>query len=159
MKPTRPIAYQSNQAGRYFFPDGLKALADARAAGCAVVFVTNGGGGLGEEEYLLGFKKKILSASGEADPATKALLAKELDGIGVESMILSYTPMGEDLSFKKKRVLLVGDPKEKVKAAAASYGWKNAVHVSEYVKKHSTVRTTHPFITSGCPNHLKNSFF
>jgi ribonucleotide monophosphatase NagD (HAD superfamily) len=40
------------KAGRFFFEDGLRALAACKAAGCAVCFVTNGGGGLSESSYL-----------------------------------------------------------------------------------------------------------
>jgi ribonucleotide monophosphatase NagD (HAD superfamily) len=48
------------KAGRYFFPEGLKALALCHEAGVPFVFVSNGGGGLGEAEYLNGFKKKLI---------------------------------------------------------------------------------------------------
>lgn len=51
------------KAGRYFFPDGLKALAQCHEAGVPFVFVSNGGGGLGEAEYLSGFKKKLIEVS------------------------------------------------------------------------------------------------
>ena len=47
------------KAGRYFFEDGLRALAACKAAGSPVVFVTNGGGGHGEEEYLTALKEKV----------------------------------------------------------------------------------------------------
>ena len=57
------------KAGRYFFSDGLKALALAKSRGCPVCFVTNGGGGLAEAEYLSSLKKKICDAASIDDRA------------------------------------------------------------------------------------------
>jgi hypothetical protein len=56
-------------------------------------------------------------------------------------MVLSYTPWESQLvpELVDKRVLLVGDPAEKVKEVAATYGLKCAVHYSDYAKTHSTV--------------------
>lgn len=51
------------KAGRYFFEDGLRALAACKAAGCPVAFVTNGGAGHGEAEYLEALKKKVRVAT------------------------------------------------------------------------------------------------
>ena len=36
--------------------------------------------------------------------------------------------MDDDESMKSQRILLIGDPKEKVKAMATQYGWIHAVH-------------------------------
>jgi hypothetical protein len=77
-----------------------------------VAFVTNGGGGLSEAEYLRGLKEKILGAASDED---RAAFGSVLDHIEVPSMVLSYTPMGESPEFKDKHLLLVGDPKEMVK--------------------------------------------
>ena len=41
-------------------------------------------------------------------------LAGCFDSIDDAAMVLSYTPMGEDPSFKDKRIMLVGDPAVKV---------------------------------------------
>jgi len=124
------------KAGRFFFEDGLRALAKAKAAGCPVVFVSNGGAGLQEGEYLNSLKEKITHA---ASPADQAAHGPALAGLGVDSMILSYTPMGEDERFRPPgQLLLVGDPKEKVKACADAYGW-SYVHVSDYCADHPGV--------------------
>ena len=56
-----------------------------------------------------------------------------------DRMILSYTPMDDDQSMKDQRILLIGDPKEKVKAMAVQYGWTNAVHVSDYCEANPLV--------------------
>ena len=68
------------KAGRFFFADGLKALATAKAKGCPVCFVTNGGGGLGESEYLAGLKKKIATAASEEDRAHSSV-ARQMRGL------------------------------------------------------------------------------
>jgi len=142
------------KAGKHWFPDGLRALARARAAGCPVAFLTNGGGGMNEADYLRDLKKKII-AGAEETGEERARLAGHLDGIGVESMILSYTPMGEDPSFRDKRILLIGDPKEKVKAVARGYGWTNATHVDDYGL---LFKTADPFgSSSGEPSGGKKS--
>jgi hypothetical protein len=39
-----------------------------------------------------------------------------------DSMILSYTPMGEDPSFQAQKIMIIGHPNEMVKEVAASYG-------------------------------------
>ena len=94
------------KAGRFFFEDGLRALATgiavcpfphlsrlpstshssrphgswfailAKAAGCPVAFVTNGGAGFGEAEYLEALKQKIVGAAPEVGtPAFFVLLS------------------------------------------------------------------------------------
>ena len=134
------------KAGRFFFPGGLKALATAKAAGVPVCFVTNGGGGLNEAEYLAGLKEKIQAA---APLEERESLSSALDSIGVESMILSYTPMGEDPQFREKRLLVIGDPKEKIKALCEGYGWRNFVHVSDYCEINSTVNPFAEALSTG----------
>ena len=130
------------KAGRFFFADGLKALATAKAKGCPVCFVTNGGGGLGESEYLAGLKKKIATAASEEDREARMQGGVSsldlLNSISDNAMILSYTPMGEAEQFKEQKVLLVGDPREKVETVARSYGW-NFVHVTSYCGANPTV--------------------
>lgn len=130
------------KAGRCFFPGGLKALGLAKAHGCPVCFVTNGGGGLGEDEYLAGLKKKIANAASEEDhgelSAGGVSNLDRLTSITDDSMILSYTPMGESKHFQKQKVMLVGDPKDKVEAVARSYGW-SFEHVTTYCGANPTV--------------------
>lgn len=50
----------------------------------------------------------IMQAAPEED---RVLYKDTLDHINNESMILSYTPMGEDETLKDKHILLVGDPR------------------------------------------------
>ena len=47
--------------------------------------------------------------------------------------------MSEEPSFRHKRILLIGDPKEKTKAVARQYGCVNCVHVSDYCANHPQV--------------------
>jgi FMN-dependent NADH-azoreductase len=49
-------------------------------------------------------------------------LSRYLDEITNDSMILSYTPMGEDPLFKGQKIMIIGHPNEMVKDLAASYG-------------------------------------
>ena len=141
------------KAGRYFFSDGLKALALAKSRGCSVCFVTNGGGGLTEAEYLSSLKKKICDAASIDDCAAivngHVPRSDYIDAIEDNAMILSYTPMGEAEEFKTQKVLLVGDPKEKVEAVARSYGW-NFMHVTSYCSKYPTVD---PFASARGQSH------
>ena len=116
--------------GREWSPDGSTALKRVKEAGMPYVFVTNGGGGLTEEAYGTSMGVKIASAgSGEA-----------VD-ISPERMVLSYTPWHTLLvpQYKDKRVLIVGDPKEKVLEVAKAYGLTHAVHYEDYAITNSTV--------------------
>ncbi len=99
-------------------------------------FVTNGGGGYRETDYLSSLKQKILEA---APPADRASMGWALGEIGPSNMVLCYTPLGESEWFKDRRLLLIGDPAEKVKDVARGYGWLRAVHVSDYITSHPTV--------------------
>jgi len=56
-------------------------------------------------------------------------------------MVLSYTPWETQLvpDLADKKVLLVGDPKDKVLEVARTYGLKHAVHYSDYAIQHPTV--------------------
>ena len=74
------------------------------------VFVTNGGGGLTEASYGSSMTTKIAAAS-KIDARTV---------IGPERMVLSYTPWKTMLApqLADQRVLLIGDPREKVLEAA-----------------------------------------
>jgi len=94
--------------GREWSPDGFQALQKLQAAGIPHVFVTNGGGGLLEATYATGFASKVKGAAATAS-GPDPLMSEE-------NMILSYSPwkraLGAELA--NRRVLLVGDPREKV---------------------------------------------
>lgn len=96
--------------GREWSANGLDALKRATQAGIPFVFVTNGGGGLDEATYGAHLKDKVVSAGG-GDSGDIALPS-------AERMVLSYTPWESQLcpELLDKRVLLIGDPKEKVRA-------------------------------------------
>ena len=115
-----------------------QALASARQAqplGHFAKFATRDAKGYGEDEYLAGLKKKIANAASEEDhgelSAGGVSNLDRLTSITDDSMILSYTPMGESKHFQKQKVMLVGDPKDKVEAVARSYGW-SFEHVTTY---------------------------
>jgi len=60
-------------------------------------------------------------------------------------MILSYTPFDSDLShLKNEPVLIVGSPR--ILEAAVNYGFRKAMHLSEYTCRHPTMN---PFGKSG----------
>ena len=67
-----------------------------------------------------------------------------------EKMVLSYTPWHTLLApeLKDKRVLLVGDPREKTKAVAAGYGMKHVTHYTDYATEHDG--TTYYFCSESC---------
>ncbi len=123
--------------GREWSPDGLAALAKMEANKLPYVFVTNGGGGLTESAYAKGFAAKVLSGAQPPPPAADTTPPR----VNRSNMILSYTPWDELLAPKlvDKRVLIVGDPRERVLEVAASYGLKRAVHYQDYARKHSTL--------------------
>ena len=119
--------------GREWSPDGYSALQRLAAANIPHVFVTNGGGGLTEKSYASGFAAKVTGAASNAsDPAPL---------MSDENMILSYSPwkraLGAELA--NRRVLLVGDPYDKVTQVAESYGLRRAVHYQDYARRHSTL--------------------
>ena len=119
--------------GRQWSDAGLRALKRVTDAKMPYVFVTNGGGGLTEQVYGSHLKEKVLAAGGGS--------SGDIELPTAERMVLSYTPWESQLvpELVDKRVLLVGDPAEKVKEVAATYGLKYAVHYSDYAKTHSTV--------------------
>jgi len=121
--------------GRHWSADGLKALQQCQKAGVPYVFVTNGGGGLTEATYAAQFKEKVTSVAEGADPAAPA------PPINENCMLLSYSPWKENLApkLKNKRVLLIGDPKEKVLNVAASYGLTRVTHYEDYATMHATI--------------------
>ena len=105
------------------------------AAGIPFVFVTNGGGGLTEATYGTHLREKVVEA-GAASGVTGDIALPS-----AEKMVLSYTPWASQLvpRLKDSRVLLVGDPKEKVLEVAAAYGLKRVTHYSDYAIQHPTV--------------------
>ena len=119
--------------GREWSEHGLDALKRASAAGISYVFVTNGGGGLTEGTYGSHLKEKVLEAGGgqSGDIALPS----------AERMVLSYTPWHTQLApeLADKRVMLVGDPKEKVLNVAAQYGLKHVTHYTDYAITHKHV--------------------
>ena len=116
--------------GREWSKDGSRALRRITDAGMPFVFVTNGGGGLTEASYAGSMTSKIASASQAKDPVT----------IGPERMVLSYTPWKTMLApgLDGGRVLLIGDPREKVLEVAKNYGI-NATHYQDYAIEHDTI--------------------
>lgn len=121
--------------GREWSADGLAALQKVSAKGMPFVFVTNGGGGLTEAVYGSHLKDKVVAA-GEASETSGELAVPE-----AKRMVLSYTPWETLLcpDLRDKKVLLVGDPREKVLEVAASYGLQKAIHYSDYAVEHPTV--------------------
>lgn len=114
---------------------GLAALQKVSAAGMPFVFVTNGGGGLTEAVYGSHLKDKVLAA-GQTTGTAGSLALPE-----AKRMVLSYTPWESQLvpEYVNKKVLLVGDPKEKVLEVAHAYGLKNVIHYSDYAVQNPTV--------------------
>jgi ribonucleotide monophosphatase NagD (HAD superfamily) len=143
--------------GREWSKDGSKALEKVVAAGMPFVFVTNGGGGLTETAYASSMTTKIAGASKSENPVR----------IGPERMVLSYTPWKTMLAptLKDSRVLLIGDPREKVLEVAHSYGFTLATHYQDYAIKHDTVNpfraakaggTSHTAVSlAAAPSHLR----
>lgn len=121
--------------GREWSKDGLRALQKVSQAKIPFVFVTNGGGGLTEAVYGQHLKGKVLEAGSEAG------VTGDIELPSAQRMVLSYTPWESALAptYANKRVLLIGDPKDKVKNVAATYGLKNAVHYSDYAITHASV--------------------
>lgn len=119
--------------GREWAEAGLSSLRKASEAKIPYVFVTNGGGGLTEKVYGEHLKEKVLAAGGGS--------SGDIELPSAERMILSYTPWETQLvpGLVDKRVLLVGDPADKVKNVAATYGLKHAVHYSDYARAHPSI--------------------
>jgi len=119
--------------GRQWSGAGLTALRRASEAGIPYVFVTNGGGGLTEATYGQHLKEKVVAAGGGS--------SADIELPSAERMVLSYTPWESQLvpDLAEKRVLLVGDPSEKTKEVAASYGLKHVTHYSDYARAHPSV--------------------
>ena len=117
--------------GREWSKDGSTALEKVQKAGMPFVFVTNGGGGLTESAYAGSMTSKIAAASKTTTPTV----------IGPERMVLSYTPWKTMLAngLADSRVLLIGDPREKVLEVANNYGFKYATHYQDYAIKHDTI--------------------
>ena len=117
--------------GREWSKDGTKALEKVTKAGMPFVFVTNGGGGLTEAAYGGSMTTKIAAASKAATPTV----------ISPERMVLSYTPWKTMLApgLADSRVLLIGDPREKVLEVAHGYGLKYATHYQDYAIKNDTI--------------------
>ena len=119
--------------GRQWSTDGLGALKKASEAQIPFVFVTNGGGGLTEAVYGQHLKEKVVEAGGGS--------SGDIELPSAERMVLSYTPWESQLcpGLVDKRVLLVGDPRDKVVEVAERYGLTRAVHYSDYAKMHPTI--------------------
>jgi len=119
--------------GRQWSDAGLNALRRASEAKIPYVFVTNGGGGLTEATYGQHLKEKVVAAGGGS--------SNDIELPSAERMVLSYTPWESLLApeLADKRVLLVGDPAEKTKEVAASYGLKHVTHYSDYARTHPSV--------------------
>ena len=119
--------------GREWAEAGLSSLRKASEAKIPYVFVTNGGGGLTEKVYGAHLKEKVLAAGGGS--------SGDIELPSAERMILSYTPWETQLvpGLVDKRVLLVGDPADKVRDVAATYGLKHAVHYSDYARAHPSI--------------------
>ena len=132
--------------GREWSPDGLAALQKVSAAGMPFVFVTNGGGGLTEATYGTHLKDKVVAA-GDASTASGGDLAVP----EAKRMVLSYTPWESQLcpNLQDRKVLLVGDPKEKVLEVAAAYGLKKAIHYSDYAVQNPSVNPFRAAMESG----------
>ena len=118
--------------GREWSKDGSTALEKVQKAGMPFVFVTNGGGGLTEAAYAGSMTSKIAAASKTATAPTV---------IGPERMVLSYTPWKTMLAsgLADSRILLIGDPREKVLEVANNYGFKHATHYQDYAIKNDTI--------------------
>lgn len=121
--------------GREWSADGLEALQKVTKAEMPFVFVTNGGGGLTEAAYAGSMASKIIGAS--------SLPAEKRTGVDIkpEQMVVSYTPWHTMLApdLLDSRVLLIGDPREKVLEVAHNYGLKHAVHYSDYAITHYNI--------------------
>jgi len=129
--------------GREWSTSGLQALKKVSDASMPFVFVTNGGGGLTEAVYGQHLKEKVVSAGGGS--------SGDIALPSAERMVLSYTPWASQLApdLADKRVLLVGDPREKVLEVAKSYGLKRVTHYSDYARTHSTVNPFRSAVMSG----------
>lgn len=111
---------------------GGQALRKVMEARVPFVFMTNGGGGRTEEEYVVEIARKVQEAEAEGAEAPPPLLH-----IPPASIVLSYTPFDLDLGrLKDKPVLIVGDPKEKVMNVARSYGYQAPIHITDYDRAH-----------------------
>ena len=66
-------------------------------------------------------------------------------------MVLSYTPWESQVcpNLQDRKVLLVGDPKEKVLEVAAAYGLKKAIHYSDYAVQNPSVNPFRAAMESG----------
>ena len=138
--------------GREWSADGMASLRRITAAGIPYVFVTNGGGGLTEQVYAAGFASKVASAE---DPPASASAAPPMMDEGI--MILSYSPwraaLGAD--YADAKVLLVGDPREKVLEVAESYGLRGAVHYADYATIHETINPFRQVALTAAPLPLR----
>lgn len=121
--------------GREWSSDGLEALQKVTKAGMPFVFVTNGGGGLTEAAYASSMAAKIISASSLPESRRTGVQIKP------EQMVVSYTPWHTMLApgLTDARVLLIGDPRDKVLEVARNYGLKHAVHYSDYAITHYNI--------------------
>jgi len=116
---------------------GAEALRKVIDAGIPYVLMTNGGGGRTEPQYAAEMNKKLRAVDDE-NHAIDEYITKD-------QMILSYTPFDSDLAhLKNEPVLLVGC--RRVIDAANYYGFKKAVHLSEYTCNHPLMN---PFGKSG----------
>jgi hypothetical protein len=92
------------------------------------------GGDSEEEAETEGFEEEENGDGGEVDVEEE----EEAFSIKPDSMVLSYSPWKRDLAptLGNQPVLVVGDPMEKVMAAAKHQGFNKAMHISEYDAKH-----------------------
>eukprot|EP00468_Gymnochlora_sp_CCMP2014_P005677 CAMPEP_0167749270 /NCGR_PEP_ID=MMETSP0110_2-20121227/5310_1 /TAXON_ID=629695 /ORGANISM="Gymnochlora sp., Strain CCMP2014" /LENGTH=397 /DNA_ID=CAMNT_0007634397 /DNA_START=286 /DNA_END=1480 /DNA_ORIENTATION=+ len=116
---------------------GARALRKVIDANIPYVLMTNGGGGRIEEQYSAEVNKKLEMFDEERSGTAEY--------VNADKMILSYTPFNHDLAYlKNEPVLIVGC--KRVIDAANHYGFKKAMHISEYTCKHPLIN---PFGTNG----------
>eukprot|EP00467_Chlorarachnion_reptans_P008279 CAMPEP_0114521370 /NCGR_PEP_ID=MMETSP0109-20121206/20148_1 /TAXON_ID=29199 /ORGANISM="Chlorarachnion reptans, Strain CCCM449" /LENGTH=466 /DNA_ID=CAMNT_0001702467 /DNA_START=180 /DNA_END=1580 /DNA_ORIENTATION=+ len=117
---------------------GASAIAKLQANNIPYVFMTNGGGGRTEALYAETMNQKLSAFDskqrGDSEYASE------------DQMVLSYSPFATHLNHvKDEPVLIVGCPR--AMNAARQQGFKKAMHLSEYTRRHDTMN---PFSKAGC---------
>ena len=103
------------------------------------ILFTNGGGGRTEAGYAREMTKMLRGDVFDCAPRSegrKKFSASDypIEEIMAHQMVLSYSPFGELEHLKMKNVLIVGTPS--VKDAAKAMGFKNAISITEYARRH-----------------------